>query len=69
MSDESAELLPAIDSDPDEWADEHPEATPEEIAEGNRLGREIDIDDDEDTGLAVPLIKTEQVLDDDEYNS
>jgi hypothetical protein len=37
-----------------EWVDpeeffEHP--TDEELAEGERLGREIDIDDDEDSGL------------------
>lgn len=46
-------ILPIIDEEPDEWGPEHDdlEITDEEIAEGNRQGREIDIDDDEDNGL------------------
>lgn len=45
-------LLPAIDELPKsgEWADEHPEATDEEIEWGNRLGEWIDPDDDDDAG-------------------
>ena len=50
MADEP-EVLPAVDSDPDEWHDEHPDATEEEIVVGNRLGETIDVDDDEDNGL------------------
>ena len=37
------------------WAEEHPELTPEEIAEGNRLGEVIDPDDDEDNGIGGPV--------------
>jgi hypothetical protein len=44
--------LPKIDEPPKtgEWAEEHPEATPEEIELGNRLGQDIDREDDTDTG-------------------
>lgn len=48
MSDDN--LLPAIDDEPDEWVDEHPEAHQAEIDEGNRLGESIDWDDDDDNG-------------------
>ena len=44
------ELLPAIDDEPEVWIDEHPQATDEEIAEGNRLGESISVLDDEDQG-------------------
>lgn len=42
--------LPVLDDEPDVWADEHPEATPEEIEKGNELGATIDVDDDDDNG-------------------
>ena len=32
--------LPPVDTDPDEWHDEHPELTDEEIAEGEKLRRQ-----------------------------
>lgn len=48
------EQLPAIDDEPDEWADEHPEATEVEVAEGNRLGDTIDWNDDNDNGGVEP---------------
>lgn len=50
MGDDDHEVLPAIDDEPDEWHDEHPEATPEEMELGNQLGNTIDITDDEDAG-------------------
>jgi hypothetical protein len=43
-------LLPEIDSEPDEWADEHPKPTDEEVRQGNLLGACIDAGDDEDAG-------------------
>lgn len=47
--------LPAIDDEPEgEYVDHEDfflDPTPEEIAEGNRLGATIDVDDDLDTGL------------------
>lgn len=52
---EDVEELSAIDSDPDEWVDEHPKATDEEIAEGNRLGETIAWDDDDDAGGVEPV--------------
>jgi hypothetical protein len=44
------EKLPAIDSDPQGWVDEHPEPTEEEVRQGNLLGARIDAGDDEDAG-------------------
>lgn len=38
--------------DPEEFI-HHP--TDEELAEGERLGREIDVDDDHDAGIDVPI--------------
>jgi len=42
--------LEAIDDAPETVVDEHPEPTEEEIAEGNRLGEQIDVSDDDDQG-------------------
>lgn len=53
MSEDSGEIieLPAIDEDPDVWAEtEHPQATEEEVELGNLLGEEIQIDADDDDG-------------------
>jgi len=46
-------LLPEVDTPPKSgtWAEEHPRPTLEEIAEGNQLGRVIDVDDDDDNGM------------------
>jgi len=49
----SDRILPAVDSEPKSgtWVDpEEFEPTPEEIAEGNRLGEVIDVNDDDDNG-------------------
>jgi hypothetical protein len=35
------------------WADEHPELTDDEVEAGERLGRSIDVDDDDDNGLQL----------------
>lgn len=52
--------LPRLDTDPEEWGPDHIELEAvgldqneldAEIAEGNRQGRDIDPDDDEDNGL------------------
>ena len=42
------DVLPSLDEVPTAWADEHPQATDEEIDLGNALGEAIDIDDDND---------------------
>lgn len=54
---EEQDLVLPVDEPPKggEWAEEHPELTAEEIAEGNRLGQVIDPDDDEDNGIGVPV--------------
>lgn len=46
---QAAGFLPQ-DEEPDEWVEEHPEPTDREVALGNALGQDIDIDDDEDNG-------------------
>lgn len=46
-------LLPALDRPPTRWVDSHDilaDLSPEEIEEGQRLGRTIDIEDDDDAG-------------------
>lgn len=45
--------LPVLDDEPDEWGPDHDDLVPtdEEIEKGNRLGEEIDVDDDDDNGL------------------
>ncbi len=50
MTEQPIELEPDRPPKSGRWADEHPTPTPAEIAEGNRLGREIDPDDDQDNG-------------------
>ena len=68
MTDEP-ELLPAVDTPPDVWADEHPEPTAEEIDEGNRLGELIDVDDDDATGgvdTARPVTEVRPELEQDD---
>lgn len=53
------ELLPVVDSDPHHWGPDHLDVVVglnrDErrllVAEGNRQGRDIDPDDDDDTGL------------------
>jgi hypothetical protein len=46
-------ILPALDSDPEEWGPEHDDLTltEEEIEAGVLQGERINIDDDEDNGL------------------
>lgn len=43
-----------VEDPPDRWVDVHDvlaNPTAEEVAEGDRLGRTIDVDDDDDNGL------------------
>jgi hypothetical protein len=52
VSDHDHDQLPRLDEPPQRWVEHDDlELTPEEIDEGNRLGRVIDPDDDEDAGL------------------
>ncbi len=44
-------MLPTDSPPPGPWADEHPEPTAEEILAGEKLRLQIDVDDDEDSGL------------------
>lgn len=46
---DEAGIMPQ-DDEPRVWADEHPELTEREMRLGEALGKDIDIDDDEDNG-------------------
>lgn len=56
MADETPQELPQVDEPPKsgEFADEHPSPTDEEIAVGNQLGEDIDVENDDDNGGVEP---------------